>query len=190
MCRGQRSDQRRPETTETVVVVLITQRSQVQILPPLPVSAVQGPFPVERALGVTGHVTTTGDWCPPGDGTGWGGARQRRTRLDATMGISGRIARTSHRCTSVRTGPAVTRAHAGMSVSGGAVTRQGHKANAHALSRADCRLSSLSAHCLVVGWRWLRFPSSVRAALQITRMPAAAGAIPATDWLQAAASNA
>ena len=40
-----------PETPETGVVVLITQRSQVQILPPLLVSAVQGPFPVgERAF--------------------------------------------------------------------------------------------------------------------------------------------
>jgi len=40
-----------PETPETGVVVLMTQRSQVQILPPLLVSAVQGPFPVgERAF--------------------------------------------------------------------------------------------------------------------------------------------
>ena len=33
VCRGQRYDGRRPETGETGVVVLITQRSQVQILP-------------------------------------------------------------------------------------------------------------------------------------------------------------
>jgi hypothetical protein len=33
---GQRDDQRLPETAETYVVVLITQRSEVQILPPLP----------------------------------------------------------------------------------------------------------------------------------------------------------
>jgi len=34
--RGQRGDQRRPETPETCVVWLITQRSRVQIPPPLP----------------------------------------------------------------------------------------------------------------------------------------------------------
>jgi hypothetical protein len=36
VCQGQRGDWRLPETTETGVVWLITQRSQVQILPPLP----------------------------------------------------------------------------------------------------------------------------------------------------------
>jgi hypothetical protein len=36
--RGQRHHRRRPETAETYVVLLITQRSQVQILPPLPSS--------------------------------------------------------------------------------------------------------------------------------------------------------
>ena len=33
-----------PETGKTGVVVLITQRSQVQILPPLPISQVRGLF--------------------------------------------------------------------------------------------------------------------------------------------------
>jgi hypothetical protein len=36
ICRDQRSGQRRSETAETHVVWLITQRSEVQILPPLP----------------------------------------------------------------------------------------------------------------------------------------------------------
>ena len=42
--RGQRGDQRLPETAETHVVWLITQRSEVQILPPLP-----GPEALSRA---------------------------------------------------------------------------------------------------------------------------------------------
>ena len=42
--RGQRDDQRLPETPETNVVWLITQRSQVQILPPLPIPQVRGLF--------------------------------------------------------------------------------------------------------------------------------------------------
>jgi hypothetical protein len=41
VCRGQRGDQRQPETAETNVVWLITQRSRVQIPPPLLVSAGQ-----------------------------------------------------------------------------------------------------------------------------------------------------
>ena len=41
--RGHRADGRRPETLETGVVVLMTQRSQVQILPPLPG---QRPLPI------------------------------------------------------------------------------------------------------------------------------------------------
>jgi len=49
VCRGQRGDQGRPETAETNVVWLITQRSEVQILPPLPGktapgTSFQGPF--------------------------------------------------------------------------------------------------------------------------------------------------
>jgi hypothetical protein len=43
VCRGQYGDLRLPETTETVVVVLITQRSRVQVPPPLPTKA-RGPF--------------------------------------------------------------------------------------------------------------------------------------------------
>ena len=42
--RGQRGEQGRSGTPETGVVVLITQRSQVQILPPLPISQVRGLF--------------------------------------------------------------------------------------------------------------------------------------------------
>ena len=47
--RGQRGDQRRPETPETCVVWLITQRSRVQIPPPLPgktapEASLPGPF--------------------------------------------------------------------------------------------------------------------------------------------------
>src|SRR6516165_6585404 len=53
--RGQRGDQRRRETAETHVVWLITQRSRVQIPPPLLISAGQGPFPSKkRAFGVSG----------------------------------------------------------------------------------------------------------------------------------------
>ncbi len=40
--RGQRIRERPPETPEMGVVVLITQRSQVQILPPLPFTQVRG----------------------------------------------------------------------------------------------------------------------------------------------------
>jgi len=36
VCRGQRDDRRLPETAKTRVVWLITQRSRVQIPPPLP----------------------------------------------------------------------------------------------------------------------------------------------------------
>jgi hypothetical protein len=46
--RGQRGDRRLPKTAETDVVRLITQRSRVQIPPPLPVSAAQGPLPAGR----------------------------------------------------------------------------------------------------------------------------------------------
>ena len=42
--RGQRGDQRRRETAETHVVWLITQRSRVQIPPPLPSLQVRGLF--------------------------------------------------------------------------------------------------------------------------------------------------
>src|SRR5215469_5792349 len=38
----------RPGQAETALGLLITQRSRVQIPPPLPVSAGQGPFPVGR----------------------------------------------------------------------------------------------------------------------------------------------
>ena len=53
--RGQRGNQRQLETAETHVVWLITQRSRVQIPPPLLVSAAQGPFPSrKRVFGVSG----------------------------------------------------------------------------------------------------------------------------------------
>jgi hypothetical protein len=42
VCRVQRLDWRLPETLETHVVWLITQRSEVQILPPLPRSEAFG----------------------------------------------------------------------------------------------------------------------------------------------------
>jgi hypothetical protein len=55
--RGRRSNQRRGETAETHVVWLITQRSRVQIPPPLLISAGQGPFPTRRrAFCVPGTV--------------------------------------------------------------------------------------------------------------------------------------
>ena len=44
VCRGHHARGRRPETAETHVVWLITQRSRVQIPPPLLISAGQGPF--------------------------------------------------------------------------------------------------------------------------------------------------
>jgi len=55
--RGQHGSQSRTGTRETGVVVLITQRSQVQILPPLPISAGQRPFSDgERAFCAPGAV--------------------------------------------------------------------------------------------------------------------------------------
>ena len=44
VCRGQRGHQRLPETPETHVVWLITQRSRVQIPPPLLIPQVKGLF--------------------------------------------------------------------------------------------------------------------------------------------------
>ena len=53
--RGHHTRERRSETPKTHVVWLITQRSRVQIPPPLLVSAGQGPFPTgKRASGVFG----------------------------------------------------------------------------------------------------------------------------------------
>jgi hypothetical protein len=43
VCRGHYGRRGLCETGETGVVVLITQRSQVQILPPLPIKQVRGP---------------------------------------------------------------------------------------------------------------------------------------------------
>jgi hypothetical protein len=48
VCRGHHARERLPETSETHIVWLITQRSRVQIPPPLLVSAGQGPFPAGR----------------------------------------------------------------------------------------------------------------------------------------------
>src|SRR5215472_16096693 len=57
VCRGQRGNQRQGEPAETNVVWLITQRSRVQIPPPLLVTAGQGPFPTwERAFCMPGTV--------------------------------------------------------------------------------------------------------------------------------------
>ena len=72
----------------TAIGLLITQRSRVQIPPPLLISAAQGPFPPkERAFGVTGHVTkyvTKREPVRRAEGptgeTGWHGVRQRGTR--------------------------------------------------------------------------------------------------------------
>ena len=59
--RGHHTRERPPETPETHVVWLITQRSRVQIPPPLLVSAGQGSLPIrKRAFCVTGNVTKWG----------------------------------------------------------------------------------------------------------------------------------
>jgi hypothetical protein len=59
VCRGQYGDLRLPETAETHVVWLITQRSRVQIPSPLLVSAAQRPFPSkEGAFCVPGAVVS------------------------------------------------------------------------------------------------------------------------------------
>jgi hypothetical protein len=73
-----------PGRVETAIGLLITQRSRVQIPPPLLVSAGQGPFPGrERAFCVTGNVTKGGAGAVrrgrTGE-TGWHAARQRGTR--------------------------------------------------------------------------------------------------------------
>ena len=47
-----------PETPETGVVVLITQRSQVQILPPLPFSQVRGLFRLRERPSCYGVLTS------------------------------------------------------------------------------------------------------------------------------------
>src|SRR6185437_5340183 len=53
--RGHHARERQPETPETHVVWLITQRSRVQIPPPLLISAGQGAFPTrKRVFCVTG----------------------------------------------------------------------------------------------------------------------------------------
>src|SRR6185312_5574981 len=48
--QGQPRDRRLRETTETNVVWLITQRSRVQIPPPLLISAGQDPSPIRRRV--------------------------------------------------------------------------------------------------------------------------------------------
>jgi len=68
----------------TAIGLLITQRSEVQILPPLLVSAGQGPFPGrERAFCVTRNVTKWGAGAVCRgltSETGWHGVRQGGTR--------------------------------------------------------------------------------------------------------------
>ena len=95
--RGHRARERRPETPETEVVWLITQRSRVQIPPPLLVSAGQGPFPAGEGLGVSGHVTTTGAGALPEAETSPDGARQCGTWLNTLLEISGCLAQRHHR---------------------------------------------------------------------------------------------
>ena len=103
-CQGQRAHQRPPETAETVVVLLITQRSRVQIPPPLP------------------GETASGSWIP----------RPFTATCDQTLGRTGRpiagrlVRRRLNRCTKVRARPTRARTHAGISVPGGAIARRGH----------------------------------------------------------------
>jgi len=72
ICRGQRGDRRLSETRETHVVWLITQRSRVQIPPPLPslqvrrpLQIMEGAFCVCRVHGIV-HTASEegrrGDW--------------------------------------------------------------------------------------------------------------------------------
>ena len=79
----------------TAIGLLITQRSEVQSLPPLLISAGQRPFPgTERAFCVTGNVTRggAGAGCRGLTGeTGWHAARQRETRKTTPPAISGRF---------------------------------------------------------------------------------------------------
>ena len=55
--RGQRVRERSSETPETRVVVLITQRSEVQILPPLPIPQVKGLFRLRKGPSVCQMLT-------------------------------------------------------------------------------------------------------------------------------------
>ena len=77
----------------TAIGLLITQRSRVQIPPPLLVFAGQDISRWERAFGVSGHVTTTGAGALPEAETSPDGARQSGTRLSTLLAISGRLAR-------------------------------------------------------------------------------------------------
>ena len=77
----------------TALGLLITQRSQVQILPPLLVSASQGPFSMGEGLWRIRACDHDGGWCSPAGGTGWDRARHCGTRLNALQAISGCLAR-------------------------------------------------------------------------------------------------
>jgi hypothetical protein len=130
VCRGQRGERRLSETGETYVVVLITQRSRVQIPPPATNFRRSRPFPGwERAFCVTGNVTKVG--CRAvrrglrGE-TGWHAARQRGTRWTTSPAIAGRPARRYRRRADIRAGPTRARTHAGISMSGGAIPRRSH----------------------------------------------------------------
>jgi hypothetical protein len=101
VCRGQRGDRRLSETRETDVVRLITQRSRVQIPPPLLVPQVKALSRQREGLCVTWHVTRAGARAA-GQGsaseTGWHGARQRGTWWTFPPAISGRLAQRYRKC--------------------------------------------------------------------------------------------
>jgi hypothetical protein len=87
------------EPAKTGAGLLITQRSRVQIPPPLLVSTGRSPLPIrKRAFCMTGNVTK---WGAGGvrrgltGETGWHGVRQRGTRETTSPAISGRFPRGS-----------------------------------------------------------------------------------------------
>ena len=122
VCRGQYGDLRLPETVETHVVWLITQRSRVQIPPPLLISA-------GRALSRQGEGLFRDRECDqrkaPVRYAAAGQVRQAATQRDSAEpdrrhrpAISGCLAQKYRQRVGVRAGPARTRTHARMRAGG------------------------------------------------------------------------
>jgi hypothetical protein len=129
VCRAQHAEQRRLETAETHVVWLITQRSRVQIPPPLLISASQGPFPAGRGPVRAGHCckTCSSNGTPRGPAArrgrwGWHGMRQPgrggRCRL-RSLGASPRGTTAVRRFLPARAGLARTRGRGAVKQAGG-----------------------------------------------------------------------
>src|SRR5579875_4176128 len=100
---------------ETCVVVLITQRSEVQILPPLPVSAAQGPFPVGEGLWHAGRCSKSRSHARDLYGLT---ARQGDTRRDSVDTLDGSTPDRWVLCPGLRRGHRPGRVPRSTSVSG------------------------------------------------------------------------